>query len=303
MKRLLLGAHMSIAGGVHLAVERAGAFGFNTMAMFVRNQRQWAAPPLTEAAVKLFQQARKKVPVAPIAAHASYLINLAGAGQFREKSLTAAADELSRCCELGVEYYVLHPGSTGGDDRPAAIARLGEALNSVTAACGGDTMVLLEATAGAGWLLGGTFEELAAMLEPLRPAGRFGICLDSCHLFAAGYDIRTPEGYQDTMARFDRLIGLPRLKVFHVNDSRSGLGSHLDRHAHIGRGKIGLAGFANIVNDPRLSGVPLILETKKELAPDGTDMDLVNARVLLSLAEKKPSPQRTQRARRKGKSE
>ncbi len=289
---------MSIAGGVHRAVQRAGQFGFNTMAMFVRNQRQWRAAPLTDEAIELFLQARASVPVKPVAAHASYLINLAAVGPVGQMSLAATREEFDRCCRLGIEYYVLHPGSWAASTPQEGIARLAEGLNSVVAACGGKTILLLEQTAGAGSLLGGSFEELAEILTHLRPAARFGVCLDSCHLFAAGYDLRTPQAYAQTMARFESAVGFTRLGAFHVNDSMFGLGSRRDRHAHIGQGKIGLDGFANIVNDPRLANIPLILETRKETDSHGRDMDLVNADVLRSLVRTKTSPQGTRRKQR-----
>lgn len=295
---MLLGAHMSIAGGVHLAVQRAGQLGFNTMAMFVRNQRQWRAPPLTDQAVKLFKDERQRVPVRPVVAHASYLINLAAAGPVGQMSMAAITDEFDRCCRLGIEYYVLHPGSWAASTREEGIARLSENLSSVVAACGGRTILLLEQTAGAGSLLGGSFEELAEILAKLTPAERFGVCLDSCHLFAAGYDLRTPGAYAQTMTRFDSVVGWSKLGAFHMNDSMFGLGGRRDRHAHIGQGNIGLEGFANIVNDPRLANIPLILETKKETGPDGRDMDLVNAEILRSLVKKRISPQRTQEKNR-----
>lgn len=281
---MLIGAHMSIAGGLHRALERASRCGFATLAMFVRNQRQWRAGPLTDSAVELFRRTRRKLRIGPVAAHASYLLNLAGSDTVRNLSLAAAADELDRCGRLGLEFYVFHPGSCGELAPQAGAGRLAEGLNALVARCPHrDVKLVLETTAGAGHHLGGSFEDLAAVLEQLSQPERFGVCLDSCHVFAAGCDIRAPQGYAETMDRFDRVFGLSRLMVIHLNDSLGELGSRLDRHAHIGKGKIGLAGFANFVNDPRLDRVPMILETPKGEDSRGRDWDLINANVLRRL--------------------
>jgi deoxyribonuclease-4 len=305
---MLLGAHMSIAGGVHKALLLARKHGFDTTAMFVRNQRQWKAPPLMDEAVELFRATRAKTGVSPVVAHGSYLVNLAGSGVVREKSILAMADEYSRCVRLGIEYLVFHPGSCANADEGAELIAAGleevigptcgtgvppvsSSVRSAPSHCeethGQDahaTMILLETNAGQGRSLCCGFEQLAGILGRLAAPWRFGVCMDTCHVFAAGYDIRTVGAYERTMAEFDRIVGLPALRAIHLNDSLKELGSRVDRHAHIGHGKIGLAGFANFVNDPRLAHLPMLLETPKEIAPDGREWDDVNAEALRSLA-------------------
>jgi len=281
---MLIGAHMSIAGGVENALFSAAKYGFPTIAVFVRNQRQWNSTPLTEASVRRFKLARRKYPLAPIVAHGSYLVNLAGNEEIRRKSLIAATEELDRCGRLGIEYLVMHPGSNSHTDRRIELIAAG--LNKLLADYRRRTpAVLLETTSGAGFGIGGSFEQLAAILRRLKRPGRFGVCLDTCHIFAAGYDIRTPQAYRETMKRFDEIIGLGRLKAIHMNDSLGELGSRRDRHAHIGKGKIGKQGFANFLRDNRLTNVPMILETPKGTDTAGQDWDAVNAAALRSLAE------------------
>jgi deoxyribonuclease-4 len=276
---------LSIAGGPQKALERAADHGFETVAIFVRNQRRWRARPLSEAAAGCFRKTRRRLGIHPVVAHGSYLANLAGRTRVRRRSMAAVADELDRCRRLGADYYVLHPGSPGQAGRDAGIARVADALNTLIAAAGRRVKLLLETTAGAGRQLGGAFEDLAEMLALLERPGRFGVCLDTCHVFAAGYDLRTPGAYRRTMNRFDRVVGLERLLVVHLSDSLAPLGSRRDRHEHIGRGRIGLGGFANLVNDRRLAGVPMILETPKALADNGRDWDRINAETLHALLE------------------
>jgi deoxyribonuclease-4 len=279
---MILGSHLSIVGGAHRAVERAAAHGFQTVGLFVRNQRQWRAAPLGEAAVTAFRRARRRLGIAPVVAHGSYLVNLAGREPVRRRGLAATRDELDRCGRLGIEYLVIHPGSH--PDPAAGVARIAEALNAAVGACAHRRpTVLLETTAGAGHTLGWRFEQLAAMLARLRPPGRFGVCLDTCHVFAAGYDLRSPRAYRRTMDAFDDLVGLRRLRAVHLNDSVHELGSRRDRHAHIGHGRIGRRGLARLVNDPRLAEVPMILETPKQAHPHGRSWDEVNAEVIRGL--------------------
>jgi len=282
---MLLGSHLSIAGGMHKALEKAASCGFNTVAVFVRNQVQWKFSPLSERAVALFRRARRRLAISPVVAHASYLVNLAGSGEVRERSIAAMVEDLSRCGRLGIDYLVFHPGSNG--NAALGIALIADALNRIVAACPSRRpKILLETTAGQGNSIGHTFAQLAEILSLLARPGRFGICLDTCHVFAAGYDIRAPRAYRATMAQFDSLVGLERLLAIHVNDSKRPLASRVDRHEHIGRGLIGPAGFANIVNDARLAGVPLILETPKGLTEDGRNWDEVNAEALRRLVRR-----------------
>ena len=281
---MLLGAHLSIAGGVTKALELAEHFGFNTIAMFVRQHRQWRpSPTITDADAELFRSMRRRLGLVRIVAHGTYLVNLAAEPEIRAKSIIATADELDRCGRLGIDYLNIHPGAC--PDAQLGVQLVADALNGLMAACPHHELkLLLEQTAGQGHSLGGTFEQLAAMLARVEQPDRFGVCLDTCHMIAAGYDIRTKDTYEQVMSHFDRVIGLGRLCAIHVNDSKKGLRSHVDRHAHIGQGEIGLEGFANFVNDPRLAQVPLILETPKELTEDGQEWDAVNAKTLRDLA-------------------
>jgi len=295
---MLLGSHLSIAGGLHNALVAARKYRFDTVALFVRNQRQWACPPLEDDEVARFRALRKKLGISPVIAHGPYLLNLAGGEAVRGKSIEGLVEDLRRCERLGIDYLVFHPGSN--PDRGEGVRLIADGLNRVmrlsaapalpaeavlSAVSGqrGGTVILLETTAGAGHAIGGRFEELAEILALVERPQRFGVCLDTCHVFAAGYDIRDPRAYAETIARFDAVVGLPRLKAVHLNDSLGDLGSRLDRHAHIGKGKIGLAGLANLVRDPRFAKVPLILETPKGKDPRGRDWDRVNARIIRGL--------------------
>ena len=281
---MLIGSHLSIAGGLQNALLRASQYHFNTCAIFVRNQRRWKAPQLTDEQVELFRQTRKDLGFGPVVAHGSYLVNLAGLRPVRLKSLKAFAEELDRCGQLGIEYLVIHPGSR--PDKQKGIRKIADAINETLAACShSQPKVLLETTAGAGNGIGSSFAELAEIISLIDRKKRVGICLDTCHIFAAGYDIRTPEAYADTMKQFDETIGLEKLLAIHLNDSRGELGSHLDRHAHIGEGTIGLGGFANFINDAAIAEVPMILETPKGLDDAGQDYDWLNAHSLKSLVK------------------
>ena len=279
---MLLGSHLSIGGGMYRALEAAAEYGFDTVAMFVRNQVQWRPSPLHEEAVRRFRATRKRLGIGPIVAHGSYLVNLAGRYAIRRKSLSAMKHDLGRCGRLGIEYLVFHPGSR--PDTEEGIDLIASALNEIVAAVDHRRpKILLETTAGQGNCIGHTFEQLAAILSRLDRPKRFGVCLDTCHIFAAGYDIRTSAAYRRTMKTFDESVGLERLLAIHLNDSRRELGSRVDRHAHIGAGEIGLDGFANIVNDARLADVPMILETPKTTDEMGRDWDEINAAAIRRL--------------------
>ena len=277
---MLLGSHLSIGGGLHRAPEAAAEYGFETVAMFLRNQVQWRCRPLDAQAVAQFKRARKAAGIAVVVAHGSYLVNLAGLAPVRRKSIRAMIEDLDRCGQLGVEYLVIHPGSRRQADR--GIDLIARALNEIFAACPHRRpKILLETTAGSGNTLGRSFEQLAAILARVDRPRRVGVCLDTCHIFAAGYDIRTPAAYRRTMKAF---IGLDRLREIHLNDSRRELASRVDRHAHIGLGEIGLRGFAALVGDKRLSDVPMILETPKGLDDQGRQWDAVNAEIIRKMA-------------------
>jgi deoxyribonuclease IV len=272
MPRMNLGAHMSIAGGLHKAFARGEEVGCRAMQIFSKNERQWQGKPLRDEDIELFKAEQTRSGIGPLLVHDSYLINMASPkDDLWEKSIAAFADELDRCDRLGIPYLVTHPGAHTGSGCDSGIERVTEALNRLFAdGVGGETTVLLENTAGQGSCLGGRLEELAWMLERLSHPERVGVCIDTCHLFAAGYDIRTPEGYHATFDRLISLLGSERIKAFHLNDSQGKLGSHLDRHAAIGQGQIGMDGFALLINDPRFESLPMILETPKE--PEGADV-------------------------------
>lgn len=277
-----LGAHMSIAGGLHRSVERALAAGCGVLQIFTRNSNQWRGKPLSEGDVALFRANVAASGLHEVVSHDIYLINLAaGPGEVRDKSLAAFRDELESCARLGIGKVVMHPGSHLADTPEAGLERVCEAFDHLFREVPQfQGRVLLETTAGQGTNLGRTFQELRTIMDGCRYPERFGICFDTCHTFAAGYDITTEEGYRATMAEFDRTIGLERLECFHFNDSKKGLGSRVDRHEHIGKGMLGLNPFRFILNDCRFATTPKILETPKG---DNDEMDAVNLGVLRGL--------------------
>ena len=285
---MLLGSHLSIAGGLHLALEKAHRYRFDCLGLFVRNQIQWKVPALPEELVEKFRRTRRDLGIGPIVAHGSYLVNLCGVPAVRTKSIAAMREDLHRCERLGIEYLVVHPGSRARTKR--GIRLIADALNVIVESTPRvnksprAARILLETMAGQGNSIGYVFEQLAAILELMERPKYFGICLDTCHIFAAGYDIRTPHAYQQTILTFDRIIGLRRLLAIHLNDSRRDLGSRVDRHAHIGTGAIGRKPLANFVNDPRFQRIPMILETPKGTDEKGRDWDEVNAQVIRKLA-------------------
>jgi deoxyribonuclease-4 len=265
----LLGAHMSIAGGLALALERGRAVGCGAVQIFLRNQRQWTARPYTDSEVREFRSAWRASGIAVVFAHANYLINLATPVETEwRRAVDVFHDELLRAEALGLPFVVIHPGShraAGLDDGVRRVARAIDLLHERTR--GHRARIVLENTAGGGSSIGRTFEELAAIVDGVAEPERVGICLDTCHLFAAGYDIRTADGYRSAMARCRRLLGLRRVRAFHLNDSRAPLGSGLDRHEKIGRGHLGLEPFRRLMNDRRFARVPMALETPKEPEP------------------------------------
>jgi deoxyribonuclease-4 len=286
---LEFGAHVSAAGGVDLALNRANDFGMTACQLFTKNERQWAAKPLDPEVVQRFIERNAEFGFKHLVAHDSYLINIASpVAENREKSRLALQHELERCDMLGVPYLVSHPGAHMGDGPELGIERVGQEINQIhNDMPDGKAIILIETTAGQGSTLGRSFEEIGGMIEQLEDKSRIGVCLDTCHIFAAGYDIRDPETYAETIAAFDRAIGLSYLKCLHLNDSQKGLGMHVDRHAHIGEGEIGLEGFRNFVNDQRLAGLPGILETPKEapeFAEDRKNLDVLRALIASSTA-------------------
>jgi len=263
---LAFGSHMSASGGVDKALARGEELNLGSLQLFSKNERQWKAKPLDPDVVQRFHDEVERTGITKLVVHDSYLINLASPKpEILEKSIPAFADELERCDLLGIPHLVTHPGAHTGSGVKAGIARFAQSLNEIFDSMPeSKTITLLETTAGQGTTLGRSFEEIAAIIDLVEDTTRVGVCLDTCHIFAAGYDYRTPEHYAGTMAQFDRLIGLDRLKVIHLNDSKQPFGSNKDRHDHIGDGEIGIEGFRQFVNDPRLDGIPGILETEKD---------------------------------------
>ena len=280
---VLIGSHMSIAGGVYNAILHAEAVDCACVQLFVKSSNQWRAKPLTDEEVEQFKAERKRTGIGPAVAHASYLINVGSPDRtLYEKSREALAVEYERCVLLGVEHLVFHPGAHMGDGPDVAIDRIAKAMDWVLAKHkSGGTFLLLETTAGAGTHIGSTFEELRSILDKLEHGDRAAVCLDTCHIFAAGYEIRNEAGYMATMKKFDDVIGIERLRAIHCNDSKHDLGTHKDRHEHLGKGFIGKDAFGFIMRDARLKNVPKILETPKD--EDG-EFDRMNLGLLRDLA-------------------
>ena len=286
-----LGAHMSIAGGVDLAFERGAAIGCSAIQIFTKSNNQWAARPLPDDEIARFLEGRARTGIAPVVAHDSYLINLCSPddAQFA-RSVDAFAEELARCDRLGIEDLVTHPGSHMGRGPEFGIGRLVEAIDEVHRRLPVlRARIVLETMAGQGGAVGARFEEIAAVLARVRRPERLGVCFDTCHVFAAGYELRTRAGYDDTLRRFDGEIGLARLRAVHVNDSKKDLGCRVDRHEHVGKGYLGLEAFRHLMNDDRLRAVPLLLET-----PKGEDCreDVENLTTLMGLAGGAPGTRR-----------
>jgi len=281
------GVHMSVAGGVSKAFDRATEVGCDSLQIFLRPNLNWRLPPLEEDEVKRYRQAEKQSGIAPVLAHASYLINLAAADDaHHRKSIEAMAVELNRAEILGVKAIAVHPGAHVGQGEKKGIAKIARGLDKAfRMARRTRPMILLETTAGMGTVLGYKFEQLAEIIHLSHFPQRIGVCLDTCHMFAAGYDIRTPAAYSRTMRELSRLVGLKKVRALHMNDAKGALGSRLDRHEHIGEGKIGRDGFRNVVNDPDLADLPAILETPKTRSGDesGKKMDSLNLRRLRRL--------------------
>jgi deoxyribonuclease-4 len=260
-----LGAHMSVAGGLPRAIDRAVVHRCESLQIFAKNASQWRGREIPAAEVREFRAKVRASGIWPVVSHASYLINLATTDRaLRAQSLAAMGDELERAQALGLLGVVLHPGCyTAGNEADGLQLIADGLLDLLCARRRGRVMVLLEQTAGQGTALGATFEQLASIMARINDHRRVGVCLDTCHLVAAGYDLTTDTGYAATFKQFERLIGLERLKAFHMNDSKKPLGSRVDRHEHIGDGFVGLDAFRRIVNDRRFRNLPMMLETPK----------------------------------------
>jgi deoxyribonuclease IV len=280
-RELLIGAHMSIAGGIHRAFDHGVKAGCRALQVFLKNNNRWQGKLLTENDRVLYREAQEKCGIRAVIAHDSYLINPASPDSaLRHKSLEALIEEMRRANYLGIGGIVLHPGAHMGAGESTGIKRVVATLNQALGRVRPPVRLLLENTAGQGTCLGHRFEQIAAILEGVRCPERVGVCLDTCHLFAAGYDIRTQEGYERTIGAFQRLIGTGKVDAFHVNDCKKEFGSRVDRHTHIGQGFIGLEAFRCLVNDRRFVAVPKILET-----PKGKDLaeDIMNLSILRGL--------------------
>jgi deoxyribonuclease-4 len=280
----LIGAHESIAGGIETAFERGDRAGCRTLQVFTKNSNQWRAKPLSEEAIANYKTAASKSTIRPVVAHDSYLINLCATDlSILEKSREAFIDELQRCNALGIPYLNFHPGAHMGAGEEEGIKKIVESLNQAHEATQGfKVMSVLETTAGQGSAIGHRFEQLRAIIDEVDDPARMGVCIDTCHIFAAGYDIRSNEAYQKTITEFDQIVGLRRLVAIHINDSKKPLGSKVDRHEHIGKGEIGKEGFRCLMKDERLAQIPKILET-----PKGEDLkeDRMNLALLRKLAK------------------
>jgi deoxyribonuclease-4 len=280
----LFGAHMSIAGGYYKALLAATEHGCQAVQMFTKNSNQWSGKALTGEDIQLFRNNWQGSNLHYSLAHDSYLINLASHDEtLRRRSVEAFVIEMERAEAFGLDYLVTHPGCSVDGDERSGIARVAKALDEVHRRCRKyHVMVLLETTAGQGNSLGHRFEHLAEIITRAKNPDRLGVCLDTCHVFAAGYPLAPEKSYRATMRAFDRIVGLDRLRAFHVNDSKKPLGSRVDRHAHIGQGCLGLEPFRHLVNDRRFRRHPMILETPKE-GPNDERMDALNLKTLRAL--------------------
>ena len=291
---------MSIAGGIYKALERGKSLRCRTIQIFLKNSNQWKAKAVSEEDRLLFQKTQQSSGIGPVVAHDSYLINLASPDSaLYKKSLSAFIEEMERANLFGIPHLVMHPGSHMGSGVKRGIARVAKALTRALERVEPPVMILLENTAGQGNSLGCQFEQLAAILDQTKNPDRVGICLDTCHAFAAGYDIRTEDCYGETIAELDRYVGIEKIKVFHVNDSKKNLGSRVDRHFHIGKGFIGLDAFRFLVNDRRFRDIPKILETPKGEDDKFDKKNLATLRSLVSSSDRRKLKQKKQLTQRR----
>ncbi len=282
MKKFLLGAHMPTTGGFYHAAKFGQATGCSAIQIFTKSNRQWQAKPIDSEAVFKFKEAISQHNINYVVAHACYLINLASPDQeTQNKSIAALEIELARCHELGINNLVLHPGSRLTQPEDQALKQVARNISLALANSPGNTKILIETMAGQGSTIGHTFEQLAEIMTGVKQRSRVGVCVDTCHIFAAGYDFNTVEKYNAMWQRFDRIIGIDKLGLIHLNDSKKELASRVDRHAEIGDGQIAISAFKLIMNDPKLLAIPKILETPKE----DLATDVKNIRKLIGLLE------------------
>jgi deoxyribonuclease IV len=279
----IIGAHFSIAKGLHEALFTAKSYGCNAMQMFTKNATTWKERVVTEKEIELFEQAKRETGIDAIAAHSSYLINIASPDEKKhEMSVHALKQELIRSSALRIPYCILHPGAHMDDGMDAGIQKIADSINDIFEQITGDnTRLLLETTAGMGSSIGHTFEQLARIIEKIKRRNRIGVCLDTCHIFAAGYDIRTEAAYHQTIDTFASVLGLDALYAIHFNDSKKDINSRVDRHEHLGKGFIGLPAFEFFLNDSRFFHIPKILETPK--GNEKEDWDERNLEVIRNL--------------------
>jgi len=281
---LLYGAHMSIAGEIKRAIDRGESIGCTAIQIFTKSNRQWHAKPITEKEATDFKDTWKNSSIKSVIAHASYLINIGSPDKnIEHKSVNALKVEMERCDMLDIPYLVLHPGSHSNTDIPECLKRIAHNLDELFQAVP-HCSILLETMAGQGTNVGSTFEQLAQIIKYSQHKKRLGVCMDTCHIFSAGYDFTTEKSYNELWKNFDNIIGINKLKAIHVNDSKQALGSRIDRHTDIGKGKIGLKGFELLFNDPQFFDIPKILETPKK---EGLDEDKKNMETLIGLLSTK----------------
>ncbi|OGQ36354.1 MAG: deoxyribonuclease IV [Deltaproteobacteria bacterium RIFCSPHIGHO2_12_FULL_43_9] len=283
----LFGAHISTSGGVEKSIERAIELNCEAIQIFTKNNNQWNGKPLTEESIKAFKDGVKKAKIKVTNSHDSYLINLCSTDKnISKKSHDAFLDELNRAEELALDYVVMHPGAHLGKGESAGLKTLTRAFNNLMKETRGyKVLTLIESTAGQGSNIGYKFEHLKEILDGVTEPERFGVCLDTCHLYAAGYDISTKDGYEKTFSEFNKIVGIKQIKMFHLNDSKRELASRVDRHEHIGEGKIGRDGFKFLVNDQRFKNHAMIIETPKE--DDFMKFDSKNLNFLKSLLKER----------------
>ena len=287
----LLGAHLSIAGGLPRALLRGEALHCRTIQIFTTNPNRWKSRDLRPEEIRAFREIRARTGIHPVISHGSYLVNLASSDPFLYgKSIEVMGVEVRRCHLLGISAVVVHPGFHGGRGEREGLRRVSAAVNEILAATNGlDVRIVLESTAGQGTALGGRFEHFAALFDHVGQVRRVGLCIDTCHVFAAGYDLRTPGAYDRMVTAVETTVGLGKLELFHLNDSLGEAGSRIDRHAHIGEGRIGLPAFRRIMRDERFIGVPKIIETPKGDPFHGRDgADRRNLALLRRLSARRP---------------
>lgn len=281
---MYLGAHMSISGGLHRAIQLGDSINCGAIQLFTKNNNRWMSKELTEEEISLFKETWSGSGVKKIVAHTGYLINLANPTDNLQKSMDSMDLEIRRAEQLGIPYLVLHPGSHLGQGEKEGIRRISDSLNMLVGRYPDyKVKILLETAAGQGTNIGYKFEHIAEILEQVDDLSHYGVCFDTCHSFSAGYDLRSEEVYNQTFESFDKLIGLKYLEVIHLNDSKTGLGSRRDRHEMIGEGELGIEPFRLLMNDQQFKDIPMILETPKE---DGLESDQKNLNILYSLIDK-----------------